>query len=91
MRLQNLADIRFSSHGCALAGKYLKRLEKMHMDADRMLEQAFVAIYSLPARLSWSSLLQAHRRAIWSQVQQMIILSTKAFELILPSVCIWSS
>ena len=41
----------------ALAGKYLERLEKM--DTDRMLKQAFIADCSLPARLSWRSLLEA--------------------------------
>ena len=41
----------------ALASKYLERLEKMN--ADRMLKQAFIADCSLPARLSWRSLLEA--------------------------------
>ena len=41
----------------ALAGKYLERLEKM--DAERILQYAFVADGSLPPRLSWRSLLEA--------------------------------
>ena len=41
----------------AMTDKYLERLEKM--DADRMLKQAFIADSSLPARLSWRSLLEA--------------------------------
>ena len=39
----------------ALAEKYLNRLEKL--ENNRMLKQAFIAGYSLPARLSWTSLL----------------------------------
>ena len=42
----------------ALAEKYLNRLEKL--ENDRMLKQAFIADCSLPARLSWTSLLAQH-------------------------------
>ena len=42
----------------ALAEKYLNRLEKM--EYNRMLKQAFIADCSLPARLSWTSLLAQH-------------------------------
>ena len=42
----------------ALAEKYLNRMEKM--ESNRMLKQAFIADCSLPARLSWTSLLAQH-------------------------------
>ena len=56
MSLQFLADSHYSSR-YALAGKRPERLEKM--DADQMLKQAFIADCSLPACLSWTSLLEA--------------------------------
>ena len=42
----------------ALAEKYLSRLEKL--ENNRMLKQALIADCSLPARLSWTSLLAQH-------------------------------
>ena len=76
-----------------LAGEYLERLEKM--DADRMLKQAFIADCSLPACLSWRSLLEAqlenHLVPSPTEDHPAKQPSRRPFLLNLPSVGMWSS